>query len=180
MEEKIIHYDVSARYEEKKIKGWWSFDYKSGTDRFWGEDEHMARWSGCTHLNCECGNVTERRYTKCESCRERSLRERYNSLKETIWEEGKPICIIQSDTYFFDIDELEDYCYDNKIDKARIMLVECVPQYAREIDDDYFADELCDDCKVPDELMNAMEEFNEVVRKSEPLSWVEGDKRIKL
>jgi len=45
------------------VTGW-----RSRTGRFYGSDEHLARWDGCTHQICECGAEMPRGFTKCNTC----------------------------------------------------------------------------------------------------------------
>lgn len=54
------------------IKGW----VCQGCSRYWGKNERMARYC-CTNRNlCECGDLTDRNYTHCNSCREKLRLER--------------------------------------------------------------------------------------------------------
>jgi len=46
--EKIVPYDSAEAASIQTVTGWVS---RSG--RFWGNDEHMARYDGCTHRKCD-------------------------------------------------------------------------------------------------------------------------------
>ena len=49
------------------------------------KDEEIARRAGATHKKCECGNITEKRYVKCESCRSKLDVERFSKLEKKKW-----------------------------------------------------------------------------------------------
>ena len=50
------------------VAGWRSRD-----GRFYGDNEHAARWSGCTHVKCvSCGDPTNKICSVCQSCREKA------------------------------------------------------------------------------------------------------------
>ena len=63
--EQILYTSDEVAKHVTNIEGW-----VDRHGRFWGKDEHMARWSGCTHIICpSCGNPTSRNYTICSDCR---------------------------------------------------------------------------------------------------------------
>ena len=85
---KIILYDSDeAAKFVTGISGW--------VDRrgvFFGDShdsEDVARYSGCTHRCCSCGNVMEKYHTKCAVCREREATERYKKREKKDWDESR-------------------------------------------------------------------------------------------
>lgn len=91
------------------------------------------------------------------------------------WNGKTPVCIFGTDEFFFDDGEVEDYCEENEIEISDLELVICVPEYAREIDADMFSDQLPDNVDLPDEIEDAIRNFNQALKNyGEPLSWSEG------
>jgi hypothetical protein len=178
-EEKIILYDSdeAAVYEERTLKGWWS-KLPGNQQRFWKDDEHMARYDGCTHRKCDCGELTKKHYTACQACREKKDIEKYNKLESIEWDGETPIYSDSHDEYFFDLDILLDFAEDREVDIEDLRLILCVPQYANQIDYDYFCDQLPEDGDLPADIEKAMNVFNEVIKNSKPLSWYPGNKRV--
>jgi hypothetical protein len=74
-QEMVLYDSPEAAQFVTGISGWVNrhgMFYGNGKDA-----EDMARWSGCTHKKCECGNIMEKRWTMCDVCRERNSIERY-------------------------------------------------------------------------------------------------------
>ena len=70
---KEIRYDsAEAATYKTGLAGW-----VSCTGNFWGEDEHMARWTGCTHQSCACGFALERRRVSLRTDRQRQTEQHY-------------------------------------------------------------------------------------------------------
>ena len=97
------------------IKGW----VCQGCSRYWGKNERMARYC-CTNRNlCECGDLTDRNYTHCNSCREKLRLEREQkrvelATKMTVKEASELAGVfIDPDHYGFDgVFELVEQVYD--------------------------------------------------------------------
>jgi hypothetical protein len=102
-------------------------------------------------------------------------------MEHAEWDEVTPIVIFDSDTYFFDIDDLRDYCEEHGVTPSQLQLVLCKPNYPSEIDgENHFCDDLPPDGELPDELQQAFEALNSVIRKSAPLSWSQGDTAVTI
>ena len=180
--EEIVMYDSAEAAEYRTdIKGW-----VSRHGRFFGDghdSEHLARWDGSTHRPCNlCGKaVEEKHYLACSGCREKRKRERYHAMPVGKWDGEVPLYSEFLDEYFNDTDEALDWMHcDNKTSAKTLddlMLVICEPVYARQIDEDFFCDELPEDGEVPDDIADAIDAFNEVV-KGYKLSWVPGKARF--
>lgn len=68
--------------------------------RFWGDDEHMARYCGSTHRLCEAnpehGPVENRSY--CEACHAEKNETKWQAMpKAPLSEELLPLCVFDSD-----------------------------------------------------------------------------------
>lgn len=177
--EKIImeNSDEAATYRTD-ICGWIDSRgqyYGKGRDA-----ERTARYAGSTHKLCECGEVTPNKYyTKCQICRDKRAIEKYNKKEKKVWDEDSFIYSQKYDKYFDGIEELENFLneYEEKDrpEIANMMLVHCDPQHMNEINIDYWSDLTADECDLPGEIIEALEDFNDLIRNQEPISWVPGN-----
>jgi hypothetical protein len=63
-DEKVIMYDSQeAATHRTDISGWVSRD-----GGFYADNEHLARWAGCTHMTCECGKPYIKGKVRCDEC----------------------------------------------------------------------------------------------------------------
>ncbi len=170
-DKKVIMYNSDEAAKQVTVTGWVGAD-----GRFWGKDEHMARWGGCTHMACKCGEVMDKNYTICRACRDKASDERFAALERKLWDGKAPICIYGGDRYFWGEEDLMEYCEEFDCTPDDLQLVFCEPNYAREIEaGDHFDGLLGDDCDVPSDLEDAFEELNKIIReRKEPLSWSPG------
>lgn len=180
-EKKIIPYDSPESASFKTVTGWVSSD-----GVFCGNDEHVARYRGCTHIKCkECNALTPKEYTHCDSCREAKDTKRWESLPRKDWN-GKDALYSEScDVYFLDIDQLSDFCLDHEVGVGSLRLIICEPIQLRQIDSSYWKDELAEYQELPKEVEEAMEQLNEVIRAQPAVSWTPGkyvptDQSIKI
>lgn len=159
------------------IKGWVGKD-----GRFYGKDEHLARYANSTHKKCEKGHIHRKGY--CRFCREEETPERYKALKFKEWDGKTPLILFDDEKFFWDEGDIEDYMVDNDIENAAdLMLVICEPQYLSEIEESWFEDVLPEDWVIKDvdkEVAQKLEELNQAIRKSKPASWTEGKYRTKI
>lgn len=170
--------DDSAVYESKTLTGWWTKKSShTGGARFWGEDEHMARYDGSTHSLCECGEIRSNSYTLCEKCRAKKKKERWLALPSGEWDGKDPVCTFDDDKYFYSIEEMEEYCEECDCSEEDLMLVFCEGRKPSLIDDDYWCDDLADDQELPSEIYEAVAELNEFLKAQPVLSWWPGKKR---
>lgn len=176
--EKIIMYDSpEAATYKTDLKGW-----VSSTGNYFGKDEHLARYAGCTHLTCECGNIMKRGWTKCDECRHKVAVERFNKLPFREWDNKEPVCTWDGDRYFFSEDDLISYMEDDEDNMmSEIDLLICEPNPWQQIDYDYWSDGFAenDDGELPKELEDKMKEINEIIKKLPPQSWSPGNVRTK-
>lgn len=174
-EKKFIPYDSPEAAQYRTITGWVSKD-----GRFWGDNEHMARYSGCTHVLCsKCKKeYVERGRTKCKKCQHTDYINAYSKMPYKDWDGVTPITLYDSDEYFMDIDDLFFYTEENEVNPKDLMLVLCDPIYPRLLDTDYWEDDLPDpDYDIPEELERLISEFNERVKKIDIISWIPGKYR---
>lgn len=170
-EQKIIMPEDAA--ELKTVTGWVTAD-----GRFFGKEERLARYHGCTHKVCECGKLMEKAWTLCESCRARKSRERYNAMPFKEWDGETPVVISGDDHYFFNEDDIEEYCDDQEIQPEDLQLIICEPNRLFEINEGHWEDVLPeDDYSFPKEVTIALEALNKAIRESKPVSWSPGKYR---
>ena len=154
----------------KNIEGWVDVN-----GRFWGKDEHAARWSGCTHIICpDCGKPTSKNYTICSDCREKKAIERYNEKERIIWDGEIPLYSASADEYFFDADEILDYMEEANCNVESLRFLICDPVKLGNIDSDYWEDQLADGGDLPNEVLKAINELNELINDQPPVSWYPG------
>ena len=172
--EKIVLFssDEAAQFKTG-ISGW-----VSRHGQFYGADERTARYDGCTHVICEdCGKPVERGYLVCKSCRENRDKLRYEAMPKEVWNEKGGLYSKTHDKYFWSWDEVEDYCNDEEIKEEDLRLVICIPEYLPLLDSsDYGCDELSEDGELPDAVIQAIEDFNKVIKETGAVSWSAGNK----
>lgn len=170
----ILYEDQSAARFVENISGWVD---KNG--RFFGKDEHMARHSSCTHRRCECGELTEKTFTKCSKCREIAKIQRHNNRKFQEWDGKEMVYSDKFQRFFYDADEIETFCEEEEIEPSELRLLLCVPQHFRQVDEDYWSEVLPEDSdgELPNKLKEALIAFNEVVASLPPASYYPSEVR---
>lgn len=180
--EKKIFYNSDEAAKLVTVTGWVSSD-----GRFFGKDEHLARYAGSTHSFCECGTeIPTKSYTKCESCRNKAQVEKYNAMPFQEWDGKAPVFCLGHDKYFFDVDDLTDFIAeyedDNNGERPSLMLVLCDPQELNFVDEDYWCDIMPENADGLDdvaskELMDALDSLNKIIANHPPVSWFPGNIR---
>lgn len=166
--DKVVLYDSPEAASFVTVTGWMS---RNGI--FYGDDERTARWYGCTHIPCEqCKEPTRKGYSICDKCRGVEERERYEKLERRPWTEG-PVAIYRDDHYFWDDDDILEYCEEEGINPDRLMLVLCKPCDLPVLDaNDFLKDVLPEDQYCEDKgILEAAAAFNEAVKKATSIFW---------
>jgi hypothetical protein len=160
------------------VEGWVS---RRGIFYTGSDAERIARWDGCTHIACECGELAPKGYTKCLKCRVKADHERWLKMPLIEWDGVTPLVIHRDDTYFFDADSIYEHAAEAGCAVSDLELVVCEPCYARQVDEDYWQDDMAEDGELPDVIRKALDAFNKVVAAyREPLCWHEGNQRVVL
>jgi hypothetical protein len=163
------------------IKGWVGRD-----GRFYGDGpsgERTARYAGSTHSKCQkCQATTRRGYTLCDGCRDLADHERWLQLELVEWDGETPLVAYRGDDYFFDAESVYDHADTHELKVSELDLVVCRPNLARQVDSDYWSDELPEDGELPDWLEDAVKALNDVIaaHEDDPLSWGQGKQRVIL
>lgn len=174
-----IHYHSDKAASIQTITGW-----VSSTGVYWGKDEHMARWSGCTHMTCQCGNVHEKGRTVCDECFHKRSVERFLAMPEKA-DTGDFLYSDAADRYFSEVSEAEDYAYDEGLTLHDLRLIICEPNIMKTVDDEHWdgdlpEDQYLEDC-APKAVMEKLRELNELIASMKPvLSWSPGKYRLSL
>lgn len=171
----VIMYDSEQAAIRKSVEGWVDM-----SGRFWADDEHMARWSSCTHKHCECGAVTSKSYTKCPNCILEMKQNQYNEIQDYRDHDGEEaVYSYLLSEYFFHKDLIYDAAFHAGVETKDLMLTICEPNYAPDVDADcIFEDLLPEDMYIEDidaGLADLFADINEYINKNKPvISWNEG------
>lgn len=174
---KRIDYESPEAASLQTVTGW-----VSSNGHFWGKDEHMARYDGSTHRICSKnpGHGKHIKNSWCETCRKETKDAKWLSMPKREYD-GSPVVVFDSDTYFFDIDDIVNWLEENDIKPEDAQLSFCKPIYPSQIDpNEHFCDDLPEDCEVSNELQAAFDVLNEVIKAHGPMSWTEGDEAVIL
>jgi len=165
----ILNTSDEAAKQVGDISGW-----VDRHGRYWGNDERAARYAGCTHVVCDCGKIMEKGWLKCQACREVASLERFLALEPKQWDHTTPLCIHETDTYFFTEEDLLVYIDDHGCPVQSMQLRICEPVYLSEVEEDHWCDELAEDGELPSEIRDALKTFNAAIRKQGPVAWTPG------
>lgn len=165
----IVLYNSDEAARKVTVTGWASKD-----GRFWGNDEHMARWDGCTHKLCECGEICDKSYTKCDKCIAKQRHEIFLKTPFKEWDGKTPVVLFDNDTYFFSEDDIEYYCDDNELKPEDLRLLICEPLCLSQIDYDYWNDDLPEDGELPPKVEEALKALNKAIEEEGTVSWWPG------
>lgn len=159
-EKEIIMYDSGEAASKKTLTGWVSGGKGGYPSHYYGDDEHMARWAGCTHLKCECGNIMSKSYTKCEECRHKKSSDYYMSLPFKEWDFKEYVVEWDGDKYFFSLEELEDYMQENEIEEIDLLFCEPI-EYSMIDSEDLVNGNAHEDWEPSAELEKRIKELND-------------------
>ena len=126
-----------------------------------GAQEKLA-----THFKCKCGNGIREKYRIfCDAC------EPPKKPKETKEWDGKSMLYID-DRYFNDVEEIEEWCEDEGIDKHTLEIYICDRNYLSEVSEDYWEDVFAEDGELPKEIRVKLDELNKAIKEyDKPMSW---------
>jgi hypothetical protein len=173
----VIPYDSPEAASIQTVTGWVSRD-----GFFYGKEERSARYSGCTHRPCdECGELTEKSWTKCRSCIAKAELERFARLERASWDGEQMLYSEAHDRYFSNPDEVREYAEEEdedggKLDITAMRIVLCKPQRLHRVDTSYWEDALPEDVDLPGDVEAALELLNEAISEAGPVSWLPGNK----
>lgn len=157
-----VMYTSDEAAQQKTVTGWFSRD-----GRYWGKDEAMARFAGCTHKLCECGNEVSKSYIRCETCRAKADRDRYNAYEFKKYN-GNPVYSETYDKFFFSEDEIqcfiEDELEEDEAKNVNLRLVFCEEIHFSEVDISLWEDEMYEDQEdLPKAMSEKLDELNKLI-----------------
>jgi len=145
---------------------------------------HRAIENYLTHTDCqECGSEFKKQYTYekiCMSCQWKKESVKYNSLQLVEWDVETPLCLFDDDKYFFHVDEILDYCYENEMLPSGLKPVTCTTSNFSPIDFDHWCDEVHEDWEPSAEFKKRLKEFNEFLVNESTSTWFASNKRVDL
>mgnify|MGYP003498694028 FL=1 len=164
--ELVVLKDDEIAAKKMTVAGW-----VSRNGRFYGSDERTARHDGSTHNKCECGNKVTKGWTKCDFCISKSAVERYKAYTFQEWDGKQPVYSENYSKYFYNIDEIDDFCEDSEVDPKDLMLVICDSNYLDKIDSSIWEDKLPEDGDIPKELQDKLDELNQFIKTLPAISY---------
>jgi hypothetical protein len=175
--EPMVMSDSPEAAKQVTITGWVSRD-----GRFYGDDERIARYAGCTHRPCEeCKAPTEKSYTHCSECRHKREVARYWALPAAPWDGHSMIFADANDEYFHDMESFLEHCEDEGIEPGDLRPLLCAPNIASQVDPDYWQDDMAEDGDLPGELEDALRALNKIIQEGKfVLSWSASKTRLAL
>ncbi|MGJ1193845.1 hypothetical protein ACR788_21760 [Sphingobacterium siyangense] len=137
-----------------------------------------------THDDCsKCGREFKKDYssdTICFNCRHIDNIEKFNNFQLVEWDGETPLYLWDLDTYFFDYESMEDYCFENETEISELRLVLCEKSHFNYVDYEDFAQEVHEDWEPSKELKNKLDEFNKFLESQSTDSWFPSKKRVDL
>ena len=128
-----------------------------------GAQEKLA-----THFKCKCGNGIRAKYRIfCDAC------EPPAKPKETkAWDGESMLYVNDFDKYFSDVEEIEEYCEMEEIDKQTLTIYICDGNYLSQVSEDYWEDVFAEDGELPKEIRAKLDELNKAIEDyKKPMSW---------
>ncbi len=167
-----LPYEEAAEHREN-ISGWCCKTCR----RFWGGDEHMARYCCAKDLPCQCGGRTEPHWVRCQACRDKAGDAKYFAAPEVDWDGETPLCSWADDRYFFDADDLCNWMDEHELTPETVRLELCERAKPREFEMcDFLSDDLPEDCDLDEAEINRV--VNEwIIANVQPL-WHGCGKRV--
>lgn len=170
--EKIVMMESNEAASIQTLTGW-----VDRHGRYWGKDEHQARWCGATHQKCKNKpdeHPIHSTHGYCEECHRESRQEKFAKMERAVWT-GEPLVIFDSDQYFFDTESLADYCWENSVLPSELQLMICEPNYPPYFDVEQHCEEIIPDggdCySLSQAVLDAADALNKAIEESEPVSW---------
>lgn len=138
-----------------------------------------------THVDCEqCGTEFEKQYTYdrfCIDCANKIREDKYLKLDLVEWNGKDVLNIYNDDKYFFDTDEIEEYCEENDIESKDLRLVTCYKTSFSPIDWETIEKEQThEDWEPSDEFVFKVDEFNKWLTSQSTNTWMPTNKRIDI
>lgn len=152
--------------------------------KYWADRTHINTLA--THVDCKiCGIEFEKRYThdtECQECVTKKQKENYLALPLVEWDGKTPLFDWNSDDkYFFDEDDIEQYCEECGCEKSDLRLVLCEKSSFPEVNIyDQFEEVVHEDWEPSKELDKLVNDLNAYLKNASTNTWFPIDKRVSL
>lgn len=138
-----------------------------------------------THRDCDdCGIEFEKHYTYqryCDNCQSKINKEKYFKLDLVEWNGEDALNLYNEETYFFNEEDILEFCKENEIDLKDLHLVLCYRTYFYPIDwETIEQDSTHEDWEPSDEFKAKVKEFNEFLVKQSTNTWMPSNKRVDI
>ena len=133
-----------------------------------------------TQVLCKaCGMLTVKGYPLCAKCCDKADAERYAALPRAKWDGETPLYSETNGRFYNTPEEASDDAIEAGVPLADLRLVICQPVYATRLEVDYLSEDLPDDGEIPQQIIDAMDAFNDAVA-GVILSWEPGKMALDL
>ena len=179
MTEKTLPYEQAAEIKTG-IEGWVCKTCR----RFYGEEEHLARY--CCAASRKCGNEgcqgrATSAYIYCDDCLDKRRLAKWHALPAVPWDEKTPLVLHDDDRYFFSADDLYEYAEELGVKPEDLRLVLCVEERKPTFDMyEFLQDYLVDGQEYDADWEEIDKKVNAWIKENVPVVWVEGSKRPTL
>jgi hypothetical protein len=106
-------------------------------------------------------------HSYCEECHRESRQAKFEEMERAVWA-GEPLVIFDDDQYFFDIESLAEYCWENSMLPSELQLLICEPNYPPEFDIEQHCEEIIpeggDYNDLPQAILDAAEALNKAMK----------------
>ena len=178
MTNKVIMYDSPEAAQLVTVTGWATKD-----GRFFGDNEHLARYVGSTHRHCDNNedHAAYRSNAYCELCAAAKRLEAFNAMPVVEWDGETPLNLFDTDMYFHCSDQIDDFCFEYETKASDLPLVLCEPNNMQQVDSDYWEDSFAEEVDLPTEIQCALNDLNAAIEEhGKAVSWSPGNKKVLL
>jgi hypothetical protein len=161
MEKEIILPESVELVEEVKTL------YKDKNGMYYLSKER-AQEKLATHFKCKCGNGIREKYRIfCDACEPPA-----NPKETRVWNGESMLYVNDFDKYFSNVEEIEEYCKEEEINKHTLTIYICDGNYLREVSEDYWEDVFAEDSELPKEIKEKLFDLNSAIKNyNKPVSY---------
>lgn len=153
---------------------------------YYGTNEDGARRCCSNDIPCECGNRIIDRWSICKECRTKKNEERYNSkplvtINKEYWNSGAPLCIYDSDTYYWNDEEVEELLEEYPDSRLSTCRAEPIPHFdIQNVIENYYV--CCEDeVNISEDKIEELEDYvNNWMKENFTPIYVSNDDRIDM
>jgi predicted Zn-ribbon and HTH transcriptional regulator len=149
--------------------------------KYWAD--RISKDQLATHADCQdCGVEFEKDYTyskRCFNCQSKHDAEVYLKMEVVEWDGKSGLCLHDTDTYFFDIDDVLEYAEENEVEPHELKLVLCTPTSFSQINiSEHVQESVHEDWEPDAELERLEKALNDYLATASTNTWTAGNKRV--